>query len=97
MIRVSILALASAMLALTISTPAVAGGFEHAATYDIDGEDYYITGAPDGVSGATDIPGHYWVEAGPDQLLGRHYNTGPFGTASWWSADADAGALARGK
>jgi selenium-binding protein 1 len=68
-----------------------AQGFEHAPTVDVDGEDYYLDGAPDGPDGATDIPGHYWVQAGPDRLVGKHYNTGPFGDPQWWSSDAADG------
>ncbi len=68
-------------------------GFVHGITIDVDGEDYYMAGAPDGAGGATDIPGHYWVQAGPNQLVGKHFNTGPFGAASWWSSDAGDGAL----
>jgi len=68
-------------------------GFAHAITISVDGEDYYMAGAPDGAGGATDIPGHYWVQTGPNQLVGKHYNTGPFGADSWWSSDADDGEL----
>ena len=68
-------------------------GFVHGITISVDGEDYYMAGAPDGIDGATDIPGHYWVQAGPNQLVGKHYNTGPFGMASWWSSDAGDGEL----
>ena len=49
----------------------------------------YLT-PPDG---ATDIPGHYWVQAGPDKVVGKHFNTGPFGAPKWWSSDADDGAF----
>lgn len=66
-------------------------GFEHAPTVDVDGEDYHLDGAPDGPDGATDIPGHYWVQTGPDRLVGKHYNTGPFGASQWWSSDAADG------
>jgi hypothetical protein len=72
---------------------ALAKGFTHAIVVDVDGEDYYLAGAPDGPGGATDIPGHYWVLAGPNQLVGKHYNTGPFGAAQWWSTDAPDGEL----
>lgn len=60
---------------------------------DVDGEDYYMAGAPDGPDGAYDIPGHYWQMAGKDKLVGKHYNTGPFGAAKWWSSDAEDGEL----
>lgn len=68
-------------------------GFVHGIMVDIDGEDYYFDGAPDGANGAFDIPGHDWVQAGPKKVVGKHYNTGPFGAANWWSSDADDGAL----
>ena len=31
--------------------------------------------------------------ASPNQLVGKHYNTGPFGAPSWWSSDAPDGEL----
>ena len=72
-----------------------AKGFEHGPVIVIDGEDYYMAGVPDidGPDGPTDIPGHYWVQAGPNQVVGKHYNTGPFGTPQWWSSDAPDGSL----
>jgi selenium-binding protein 1 len=60
---------------------------------NVDGEDYNLAGMPDGPDGATDVPGHYWNQAGPDQLVGKHYNTGPFGAPQWWSSDAPDGEL----
>jgi len=68
-------------------------GFVHGIIVTVDGMDYYLAGAPDGPDGATDIPGHYWVMAGPNQLVGKHYNTGPFGDSFWWSSDAEDGGL----
>jgi selenium-binding protein 1 len=78
--------------------PALAGqvaadSFAHGIVINVDGIDYYLAGAPDGPDGATDIPGHYWNMAGPRQLVGKHYNTGPFGAAQWWSTDAPDGEL----
>ena len=67
-------------------------GFVHGIELDIDGEMYYFAGPKDGVGGANDVPGHYWVQAGKDRVVGKHYNTGPFGASSWWSTDADDGA-----
>jgi selenium-binding protein 1 len=69
------------------------GGFRHGIVITVDGTDYYLAGAPDGPSGAFDIPGHYWVLAGKNQLVGKHYNTGPFGAPSWWSSNAPDGEL----
>ncbi len=68
-------------------------GFVHGLVVDIDGIDYYFAGAPDGMGGAIDVPGHHWVQAGPKKVVGKHYNTGPFGKAKWWSSDTDNGAL----
>lgn len=72
--------------------PASAASFTHALVITVDGENYYMDGAPDGPGGAFDIPGHYWVQAGPNQVVGKHYNTGPFGASQWWSSDAPDGA-----
>ena len=66
-------------------------GFVHGLVVDVYGEDYYFAGAPDGPDGAIDVPGHYWVQSGPDKLVGKHYNTGPFGSPQWWSSDAPDG------
>lgn len=81
-------------LLLTISAGFVnAAGFERGIVILLDGEDYYLAGAPDGPGGAIDIPGHTWVQAGSNQLIGKHFNTGPFGAPSWWSSDAADGKL----
>lgn len=81
------------LTALLIAVPVAAGGFAHAPVVTVDGVDYYLDGPPDGSGGAKDIPGHYWSQAGPNQLVGKHYNTGPFGMPSWWSSDAGDGEL----
>jgi len=92
----SILALA---FVLSLAAPVLAAplgsnrGFVHGIVITLDGTDYYLDGAPDGEGGAYDIPGHYWVLAGKNQLVGKHYNTGPFGAANWWSSDAADGGL----
>ena len=31
--------------------------------------------------------------AGSNQIIGKHYNTGPFGAPQWWSSDAPNGEL----
>jgi len=49
---------------------------------------YHFAGPPDGVNGATDIPGHEWVQKETNRFLGRHLNTGPFGAPDFWSSDA---------
>jgi hypothetical protein len=51
-------------------------GFVHGIVIDVDGEECYFSGAPDGPNGETDIPGHYWVKTGLKQLIGKHYNRG---------------------
>ncbi|MBD3289786.1 hypothetical protein GF337_13345, partial [candidate division KSB1 bacterium] len=66
-------------------------GFVHGIVVTVDGDDYYFAGPPDGPNGSRDIPGHYWVQAGPTMLVGKHYNTGPFGASKWWSSDAPDG------
>jgi selenium-binding protein 1 len=92
--QILILGAALTLMALLVAPVAAAGGgFEHGIVVDVDGEAYYFAGAPDGPDGAFDIPGHYWVQAGPRQLVGKHYNTGPFGAPMWWSSDADDGEL----
>ncbi|HGY55248.1 MAG TPA: hypothetical protein ENK44_06095 [Caldithrix abyssi] len=69
-------------------------GYEHGPIVIIDGVEYYLApGAPDGPNGATDIPGHYWKQLSFNRLQGRHFNTGPFGKAKWWSSDAPDGSL----
>lgn len=67
--------------------------FVHGIKLEIDGKNYYLAGAPDGVNGATDVPGHDWIKVGKNRLLGRHHNSGPNGAAKWWSSDAADGEL----
>lgn len=71
------------------------GGFVHGAVINIDGEDYYFAGPADGPNGEKDVPGHYWVQAGPNQVVGKHYNSGPImmdtPLPQWWSSDAPDG------
>jgi selenium-binding protein 1 len=66
-------------------------GFIHGIVINLDGEDYYFAGPPDGPNGEKDVPGHYWRIAGKDKINGKHFNTGPFGASSWWSSDAGDG------
>ena len=61
--------------------------------YKIDGKDYQIEGAPDTENGITELPGHDWRKIDNENYVGRHFNTGPFGLAKWWSSDAEDGAL----
>jgi hypothetical protein len=67
-------------------------GFVHGIEIDIDGVMYYFAGHADGPLGSIDVPGHYWVQAGKNRVVGKHYNTGPFGASNWWSSDAIDGA-----
>ena len=85
--------LAVALVMLLAPLPVAAKGFVHGIVVNLDGEDYYLAGAPDGPGGAYDVPGHYWVQAGPNKLVGKHYNTGPFGAPQWWTSDAPDGEL----
>jgi len=88
------LALVTALAVFLASVPSArAKGFVHGIVISLDGEDYYLAGAPDGPNGEIDVPGHYWAQAGPNQLVGKHYNTGPFGEPQWWSSDAADGEL----
>lgn len=68
-------------------------GFIQGIVVPIDGEDYYLAGPPIGPNGENDVPGHYWVQTGLNQLVGKHYNEGPFGLPQWWSSDAPDGEL----
>jgi len=68
--------------------------FQEGIVLNIDGEDYYLDGPPiaEGEE-ALDVPGHEWVVTGSDRIVGKHYNTGPFGAEQWWSSDAPDGEL----
>ncbi|MBC8231610.1 hypothetical protein H8E77_18830 [bacterium] len=87
------LTLIAVLVALLISASPAMAKFVHGIVINVDSEDYYMAGAPDGPNGETDIPGHYWVQAGPKQLVGKHYNTGPFGAPSWWATKDEDGEL----
>ncbi len=90
-----IVLIAVALLTLTIGV-ASADGFTHGPIIDVDGVEYYMAGPPvvkEEPDGPTDIPGHYWVQAGPNQVVGKHYNTGKFGMPQGWSSDAPDGEL----
>lgn len=88
-----LLVLMIATLVILIAIPASAAGFVHGIVINVDGVDYFFEGPPDGPNGERDIPGHYWVQASPNKLVGKHYNTGPFGAPQWWSSDAPDGEL----
>lgn len=89
--------LSLATTALAIPGKGKNQGFVTGLIVPVDGVDYYLAGAPippdyDG-EGPTDVPGHYWVLVGKNQLVGKHYNTGPFGTPNGWSSGASDGEL----
>lgn len=65
----------------------------HGIVISVDGEDYYFDGPADGKGGEKDIPGHNWSITGENTLSGKHYNTGPNGSAKFWSSDAEDGVL----
>jgi len=90
--RIGLIVLIFALAAIAV-VPVSAAGFVHGIVINVDGTDYYLAGAPDGTDGGFDIPGHYWIQAGPNQLVGKHYNVGPFGAPQWWSSDVANGEL----
>lgn len=68
--------------------------FEHGIALDIDGENWYFAGPGSVDPAVSDVPGHTWVQTGPYQVVGRHYNVGPFGAdASWWAPEEPHGVL----
>jgi len=75
------------------TNPKAVQGLTYGPIVNIDGEDYYLAGVPDGMNGATDIPGHYWRRTGDNALIGKHFNTGLFGKAKWWNSSVPDGAL----
>lgn len=93
--RRGLLGVTALLLILLLSTAGAvsAAGFVHGIAIPVDGELYYFEGPPDGPGGSRDIPGHYWVQTGPTELKGKHYNSGPFGATEWWSSDAPDGEL----
>lgn len=70
-------------------------GFVHGLAVEIDGEEYYFAG-PGSIRGEVDVPGHTWVQTGPNKVLGKHYNVGPWMAPSgtpWWATGEDYGVL----
>ncbi len=67
--------------------------FVHGITLKIHGQPYHFAGPPDGRNGASDVPGHTWLRVGKNRYIGKHFNTGPFGEASYWTSDAPDGEL----
>ena len=77
--------------------------FVHGIALDIDGENWYFVGVgsvglPDNEP-VTDVPGHTWVQTGPNHVVGRHYNVGPYNEStenhelSWWASGEPDGVL----
>jgi hypothetical protein len=70
-------------------------GFEHGLAVSIDGNDYYFKG-PGSIAGAIDVPGHVWVQTGPNRVIGLHYNVGPWAVphgTPWWATGEPYGVL----
>ena len=67
--------------------------FVHGVVIKVGHHEYYLEGPPDGANGEQDIPGHEWVQVSRNTIVGKHYNTGPFGAPNFWSLDAPNGAL----
>ncbi len=69
--------------------------FEHGIALDIDGENWYFAGPGSVDPAVSDVPGHTWVQTGPYQVVGRHYNVGPFAAAGnpWWASEEPYGVL----
>ena len=78
---------------LLVAVGAGNGGYVHGIAINVDGDDYYFDGPADGPGGEKDIPGHTWKQVGANELSGRHYNTGPFDAAQWWTYGAKDGQL----
>ncbi|MEN8138159.1 MAG: hypothetical protein ABFR62_06980 [Bacteroidota bacterium] len=67
-------------------------GFIHGIKIKIDGYDYYFAGPKDGPNGESDVPGHYWRQAGPNKVNGKHYNSGPLGSEwKFWASEEELG------
>lgn len=56
-------------------------GFVHGLKVYYQGDWYYFKGAPAG--DGWDVPGHTWVQTGPSQVEGRHYNIVPWYGMTW--------------
>ena len=63
-----IVMLLSALLVVSVSAKGD-NGFTRWPVINVDGDDYLWAGAPDGPNGETDVPGHYWRQAGPNKLV----------------------------
>lgn len=82
-----------ALVALSIASAGADHPFVRGIVITVDYTDYYLAGPADAPNGAKDVPGHDWHQIAPNEIVGHHYNTGPFGKAQWWSSDAPDGEL----
>jgi hypothetical protein len=81
--KIAIIVALMALMAVAVVSVS-AGGFKSEPVFELDGGSYIIK----------PIPGHVWNQAGPNQAVGKHYNTGPaWAPTKWWSPDADDGEL----
>lgn len=99
------LGLVMLMLSIVLVLPAFAAptwdkdpkAFVHGIKVWIDGQDYYFKGpaVPDTDPLRTDVPGHTWVQTGPYQFEGRHYNIGPIEMPPmpFWATGEEVGVL----
>lgn len=95
---VLLLVLAIALMAAATAWAApkddkVPSAFVHGVLITLAEGDYALAGPGDGPGGIPDIPGHHWLVADKYEVVGVHYNTGPFGAPQWWSSDAKDGRL----
>ncbi len=80
--KIAVIVALMALLVVAVVSVSAAG-FNRAPVYNFGGDDYIIK----------PIPGHDWTQAGPEQAVGKHYNTGPQGAPSWWATEAPDGEL----
>jgi hypothetical protein len=45
------------------------GGFTHGTAFEVAGDTYYMLG-PGSIAGEIDVPGHTWIQAGQNQIVG---------------------------
>lgn len=100
--KVSMIATAIAVVSLSVNAEAkpnwdnTPAGYSHGTVVEVDGA-FYLFKGPGSEAGVVDVPGHIWRQAGPYQVIGRHYNVGPTtpnGPApSWWATGEPDGAL----
>lgn len=93
----SLFSLLIILLLLVSATLSFAGkneGFQQGIILELDEGSYTLGGFPLG-DGTNEVPGHYWIVAGKNQLVGKHYNSSsPIpGTSKFWSSDAPEGEL----